>query len=534
MSSSARATVEIATLRIKVTGADVDYVGSVTIDSALCDYLGFRDRQLLQIRNETTGVDLWTYVIYGRRSCSVPEGTLCLNGAAAHLVDVGDVVVLTAWANLPLGGNFPVVRSWDAVQDGLNPQGHPSDSWASKASVEMAIGKVHRPRISQVIRQGGKNSGPSVALDADWVAEAGLFVGQSVHVVNTTTGQRDVLPLRIAGERECIITMANPGVHSTAGYGSRPGYHKGDIIIVMAYAEVQYVALSAGSVPTMRIAFPEEKANPPENSVKRTNKSCSEKDLSNESAFAARLIEVLDLKRPDLRILDCSCGNVFPGTYLLKAGINLQMSDSSETACQRTRDRLAEGNCSGVDVRCVRWGNLVDEYGPEAFDVLFWRASSLPYKTNDWSALPCDDNSTGYHQLQTAIESLFDVLAPNGKLYVDCVPPSFAGDDRIRADKKAKTQLEWDMEVDADQRAKTWCSLTTPMKENGDLCRTMNANLTALLVREQEVRSILANTGFRLTESRIRPGNETYQPFIATKVDGEIKRTLASRPSSIC
>jgi len=239
----------IANLRITVTGADVNYVGSVTIDAVLCDHLGIFDRQLLQIRNERTGVDLWTYVIYGRRSSGVQAGTLCLNGAAAHLVKIGDVVNLMAWVDYPLGGGMlvPVPRVWDAVTNGFDPIGHPSNDWANLASVQIAIGKVHRPRLTDVLQTPGAI--PSLALDEEWAEEVGLLVGQCTHLVNITTGQRDTFPIAYApsGSKLCVLTVPAAGVHT--GLASR------------AYGNIARRDLVVGrNIPAMKIAFPFEKA----------------------------------------------------------------------------------------------------------------------------------------------------------------------------------------------------------------------------------------------------------------------------------
>lgn len=262
--TTVQTTVALSNLRITVTGADVSYVGSVTIDSVLCDYLGIADRQLLQIRNETTGVDLWTYVIYGRRSCAVPPGTLCLNGAAAHLVTIGDVVNLTTWGHFPAGvSSLPIEpRTWDAVANGFDPEGPgPDELWASMASVQMAVGKVHRPRISDVrVADSTGGNGPSLALDKDWADEAGLMPGQNAHVVNINTGQRDELPIKLAkaGSQDCILTLPASGAHESKN-ASRAGHFKGDIVIAMSYGMVPRKALMTGAVPMMKIAFPCEK-----------------------------------------------------------------------------------------------------------------------------------------------------------------------------------------------------------------------------------------------------------------------------------
>ena len=78
--------------RATVTGADLDYVGSISLDPALmaaADIVEFEQVHVLDIDN---GNRLVTYAIEGE------DGEVCLNGAAAHLVDVGDRVIVISYA----------------------------------------------------------------------------------------------------------------------------------------------------------------------------------------------------------------------------------------------------------------------------------------------------------------------------------------------------------------------------------------------------------------------------------------------------
>lgn len=76
--------------RAVVTRADLDYVGSITIDSALIDAAGFVENEKIDIYDVTNGARLSTYVIPGTRG----SGEVGINGAAAHLVKRGDLVIL--------------------------------------------------------------------------------------------------------------------------------------------------------------------------------------------------------------------------------------------------------------------------------------------------------------------------------------------------------------------------------------------------------------------------------------------------------
>jgi aspartate 1-decarboxylase len=79
--------------RATVTRADVDYVGSITIDLDLIEAAGFLENEKIDIYDVTNGARLQTYVIPGRRG----SGEVGINGAAAHLVNPGDLVILAAY-----------------------------------------------------------------------------------------------------------------------------------------------------------------------------------------------------------------------------------------------------------------------------------------------------------------------------------------------------------------------------------------------------------------------------------------------------
>jgi aspartate 1-decarboxylase len=79
--------------RATVTRADIDYVGSITIDVALIEAAGFLENEKIDIYDVTNGARLSTYVIPGKRG----SGEIGINGAAAHLVRPGDLVILAAY-----------------------------------------------------------------------------------------------------------------------------------------------------------------------------------------------------------------------------------------------------------------------------------------------------------------------------------------------------------------------------------------------------------------------------------------------------
>ncbi|MGN0019812.1 MAG: aspartate 1-decarboxylase [Sphingobacterium hotanense] len=80
--------------RVHVTQAELNYVGSITIDEDLMDAANIIANERVQIVNNNNGARLETYVIPGRRG----SGIICLNGAAARLVQVGDIVIIISYA----------------------------------------------------------------------------------------------------------------------------------------------------------------------------------------------------------------------------------------------------------------------------------------------------------------------------------------------------------------------------------------------------------------------------------------------------
>ena len=80
--------------RVKVTGADLNYIGSITIDEDLMDAANIIEGERVQVVNNNNGERLETYVIPGPRK----SGEITLNGAAARRVAVGDVLILITYA----------------------------------------------------------------------------------------------------------------------------------------------------------------------------------------------------------------------------------------------------------------------------------------------------------------------------------------------------------------------------------------------------------------------------------------------------
>jgi aspartate 1-decarboxylase len=83
--------------RIRVTGADLDYIGSITLDEDLMDAAGLIENEKVQVLNLNNGERLDTYVIKGERA----SGVVCLNGPAARKVLIGDLIIVISYASMP-------------------------------------------------------------------------------------------------------------------------------------------------------------------------------------------------------------------------------------------------------------------------------------------------------------------------------------------------------------------------------------------------------------------------------------------------
>lgn len=93
--------------RVKVTQAELHYVGSITIDEDLMDAANILENEKVQIVNINNGERLETYVIKGERG----SGTVCLNGPAARKAEVGDIIIVISYASM----DFEKAKTWKPV-----------------------------------------------------------------------------------------------------------------------------------------------------------------------------------------------------------------------------------------------------------------------------------------------------------------------------------------------------------------------------------------------------------------------------------
>ena len=84
--------------RVKVTGTDLNYIGSITIDKDLMDAANIVEGEKIHIINNNNGERIVTYVIPGSRR----SGEITVNGAAARKVSIGDILILITYASMKL------------------------------------------------------------------------------------------------------------------------------------------------------------------------------------------------------------------------------------------------------------------------------------------------------------------------------------------------------------------------------------------------------------------------------------------------
>ena len=82
--------------RVKVTEANLDYIGSITIDEDLMDAANMIQNEKVFVVNNNNGARFETYIIKGERG----SGVICLNGAAARMAQKGDVVIIMTFATM--------------------------------------------------------------------------------------------------------------------------------------------------------------------------------------------------------------------------------------------------------------------------------------------------------------------------------------------------------------------------------------------------------------------------------------------------
>jgi aspartate 1-decarboxylase len=110
--------------RATVTGCDVDYIGSVTVDRDLLDSADILVNELVHVWNITNGSRFVTYAIEGERG----SGEIRINGAAAHLANEGDLVIIATYADYDerdLETYAPIVVHVDDDNHALRVDSHP-------------------------------------------------------------------------------------------------------------------------------------------------------------------------------------------------------------------------------------------------------------------------------------------------------------------------------------------------------------------------------------------------------------------------
>jgi aspartate 1-decarboxylase len=97
---------------VTVTQAELDYIGSITIDEDLMDAVNFIENEMVHVLNKNNGERLITYIIKGQRG----SGVICMNGPAALRVKPGDIVIVVSYANMDFE-KAKAFKPWVAFPD---------------------------------------------------------------------------------------------------------------------------------------------------------------------------------------------------------------------------------------------------------------------------------------------------------------------------------------------------------------------------------------------------------------------------------
>ena len=119
--------------RATVTEANLEYEGSVTIDTELLEVADIVEHERVEIYNITSGTRLATYAIRGEAG----SGTICINGAAAHLVSPGDLVIIVSYAEYSddeLDNHAPQVILVDRLNRPVHDAARRSETFSSTAN----------------------------------------------------------------------------------------------------------------------------------------------------------------------------------------------------------------------------------------------------------------------------------------------------------------------------------------------------------------------------------------------------------------
>ena len=111
--------------RVRVTQADLNYIGSITIDEELMEAANILEGEKVQIVNNNNGERFETYTIRGERG----SGVICLNGAAARHFHPGDKVIIVAFCltDEPVDARMIIVDDQNRFVKNLVPNGSPED-----------------------------------------------------------------------------------------------------------------------------------------------------------------------------------------------------------------------------------------------------------------------------------------------------------------------------------------------------------------------------------------------------------------------
>lgn len=123
--------------RAKITEANLNYIGSITIDEALLEAAGIREYEKVSIVDINNGERLETYAIKGKRG----SGVICLNGAAARKVAVGDLIIIICYIEINENDEYVPVVVFPNENNKLDPEWVPAPEVSPSTSEDSGLVK---------------------------------------------------------------------------------------------------------------------------------------------------------------------------------------------------------------------------------------------------------------------------------------------------------------------------------------------------------------------------------------------------------
>lgn len=213
-------------------------------------------------------------------------------------------------------------------------------------------------------------------------------------------------------------------------------------------------------------------------------------------------------------VLDCGGGTGFPSIELKKLGWDITYCDGSKIMMKRFQEKLKN---SGLQIQKF-FSNWLDlsKNTPKKFDAVLCRGNSLIY-IDFWDKKQTPKNAIA--KIKKALKEFYNVLNPNGLLYVDIVNKKAFETENYSASQELeektidgkKVKLAWKISHSDEKKIRTW---KTIMETNG---KKHKSTYYSYLLKPEELVVLLKETGFHKVEETKIKGENNYTVFVAYK-----------------